>query len=131
MPQMNVGVNGFSRAVSEMLSDWDEDVMEAVNAAAKETADEAAKALHSAGEFGGTGRYKKGWTVTAKRRNRRDTEQIVHNKTQYQLTHLLEFGHATRNGGRTKEFPHIGKVADKVPEIFERKLRDMIGEVSS
>ena len=75
--------------------------------------------------------YKKGWTVTAKRRNRRDTEQIVHNKTQYQLTHLLEFGHATRNGGRTKEFPHIGKVADKVPEIFERKLRDMIGEVSS
>ena len=131
MPQMNVGVNDFSRAVSEMLSDWDEDVMEAVNAAAKETADEAAKALHSAGEFGGTGRYKKGWTVTAKRRNRRDTEQIVHNKTQYQLTHLLEFGHATRNGGRTKEFPHIGKVADKVPEIFERKLRDMIGEVSS
>jgi hypothetical protein len=131
MPQMNVGVNGFSRAVSEMLSEWDEDVTEAVNAAAKETADEAAQTLHSAGEFGGTGRYKKGWTVTAKRRNRRDTEQIVHNKTQYQLTHLLEFGHATRNGGRTKEFPHIGKVADKVPEIFERKLRDMIGEVSS
>ena len=131
MPQMNVGVNDFSRAVSEMLSDWDEDVMEAVNAAAKKTADEAAKDLHSVGEFGGTGRYKKGWTVTAKRRNRRDTEQIVHNKKEYQLTHLLEFGHAKQNGGRTKAFPHIGKIADKVPEIFEAKLRDMIGEVSS
>lgn len=131
MPQMSIGSGDFSRAVSEMLSDWDEDVMEAVNAAAKETADESANALHSAGEFGGTGRYRKGWTVTAKRRNRRDTEQIVHNKTEYQLTHLLEFGHAKQNGGRTKAFPHIGKIADKVPEIFEAKLRDMIGEVSS
>lgn len=131
MPQISIGSGDFSRAVSEMLSDWDEDVTEAVNAAAKETADEAANALHSAGEFGGTGRYKKGWTVTAKRRNRRDTEQIVHNKTEYQLTHLLEFGHAKQNGGRTKAFPHIGKIADKVPEIFEAKLRDMIGEVSS
>lgn len=131
MPQMNVGVSDFSRAVSQMLTEWDEDVTEAVNVAAKETADEAAQTLHSAGEFGGTGRYKKGWTVTAKRRNRRDTEQIVHNKTEYRLTHLLEFGHAKQNGGRTRAFPHIAPVADKVPEIFERKLRDMIGEVSS
>ena len=126
----SVKSDDFSRAVMAELTQWDEDVVEAVNLAAKETADEAVEILHSAGDFGGTGKYRKGWTSKAQKKSRRDTEQIVHNKTEYQLTHLLEFGHVKQNGGRTRAFPHIGKVAEKVPDIFEKHLNDMIGEVS-
>lgn len=133
MPQMHVGhvkSNEFMLAVTRALEEWDASVIYAVNVAAKETADEAAEMLHSAGDFNGK-KYRKGWKVTSRQKSRGDVEQIVHNKDEYRLTHLLEFGHAKQNGGRTRAFPHIAPVADKCPEIFERKLRDMIGEVSS
>lgn len=53
--------------------------------------------------------------------------KAAYNKKYYRLTHLLEFGHATRNGGRTKAIPHIRPTEDKYREKFveelERKIR--------
>lgn len=51
----------------------------------------------------------------------------IHNKTDYQLTHLLEFGHATRNGGRTKPEPHIRPIEEKYSKEFENELKKKIG----
>jgi len=129
MPTMHVGrvkSDEFSLYVQRALEEWDASVIIAVNVAAKETADEAAEMLHSAGDFSGK-KYRKGWKVTSRQKSRGDVEQIVHNKDEYRLTHLLEFGHATQNGGRTRDFPHIAPVAAKCPEVFEQKLKDILG----
>ncbi len=55
-----------------------------------------------------TGRYKRSWEITEDRRSSKGVKYTVH-AGQYRLTHLLEYGHAKRGGGRTRAFPHISK----------------------
>ena len=51
----------------------------------------------------------------------------VWNATDYQLTHLLEFGHADRSGGHVNAQPHIRptekKYRNKFIQILERDIR--------
>ena len=50
---------------------------------------------------------------------------VVHSK-RYQLTHLLEFGHAKRGGGRTRAFPHIAPAEQAGIEQLTRDIeRDL------
>lgn len=64
-----------------------------------------------------TGHYAKGWAYK-KTNTKKKKSTTVHNKTDYQLTHLLEFGHALRNGGRAKAMPHIAAVEEEVCNDF-------------
>jgi hypothetical protein len=64
-----------------------------------------------------TGSYKKGWK-TKKSGRQPATTYTVYNKTDYQLTHLLEHGHAKRGGGRVSGIPHIGKNAERNIDLY-------------
>ncbi|MBZ9536283.1 HK97 gp10 family phage protein [Cytobacillus oceanisediminis] len=68
-----------------------------------------------------TGSYRKGWRLKKEK-----DKVIIHNATDYQLTHLLEKGHANRNGGRTPAQVHIAPVEEKVvDEYIKRVERDI------
>ena len=104
-------------AVDDILGDYFEDVAEASDIAVTKTAEEAVSKLKSAHAGFNDKKYSKGWTKKITK-HRLYSEAVVYNKTQGHLTHLLEFGHAKRNGGRARAFPHIAPVNDEVPDIF-------------
>lgn len=115
---MKIEAADLRAVVNGMLNDFSEEVADALDAAVTKTAAEAVSKLKSSNPGFNDRKYSKGWTKKVVR-HRLYSEAVVYNKTQGHLTHLLEFGHAKRNGGRTRAFPHIAPVNEEVPDIFE------------
>ena len=116
--------NELSNAIMAHLKEYADGVGEAIEIAAEKNAKLGAKLLKSAGKFKNiSGDYRKGWRV--KRVSKRGW--VIHNATNYQLTHLLEKGHALANGGRSNKFPHIAPVEEYLIETFEEDVREMVG----
>lgn len=69
-----------------------------------------------------TGAYKKSWAVRTVRENANAMEVVVYSRNRYQLAHLLEFGHALRQGGRTRAFPHIAPAEERAAEMLVREV---------
>ena len=74
-----------------------------------------------------TGKYAKSWAVKKTKETSDSIQVVVHSKNRYQLTHLLEFGHAKRGGGRVAARPHIAAAEhagiDQLTRDIERDLR--------
>lgn len=73
------------------------------------------------------GKYAKGWTVKTEK-GFGYIKSTIHNKTDYQLTHLLERGHLTRNGGKSKAIPHIEPVESEILKKYPEEIEKVIEE---
>ena len=69
-----------------------------------------------------TGAYAKSWTVKKTKESSEKLEVTVHSRNRYQLAHLLEYGHALRNGGRAKAQPHIAPAEEHGIEGLEKAI---------
>lgn len=133
---INVTPDQLSSALIKELERYTDEVEEKVAAAVKDVGKESAKSLRQFRKGKNDWKtYPKGWTVkNVKRKGKQVAE--VHNKTNYQLTHLLEKGHAVKNGtGRigpgkkTKVDPivHIAPVDTAAVNELERRIKEAIG----
>lgn len=128
-----VKVDQLSKAINEALNEFVNFTEEAVDKGVSETAKEAVKELQNAhpsgsGQFGSWDKsYNKGWKVMQTKTDKRyHKKATIHNATDYQLTHLLEKGHALRGGGRTRAFPHITPVAEKCEDELVKNIKKWI-----
>lgn len=77
-----------------------------------------------------SGKYKKGWKLYRDKAKFKSQLQTltVYNKTQYRLIHLLEFGHQTAKGTRTKAYPHVQPAEDAAEKALIVGTRRVIEE---
>ena len=73
-----------------------------------------------------TGRYAKSWATKKTKENSHTLEMTVHSKDRYQIAHLLEHGHAKRNGGRVAARPHIEPAEQHGEELLESLIKKEI-----
>lgn len=70
-----------------------------------------------------SGKYAKSWTAKKTKENSHTLEMTVHSKNRYQIAHLLENGHAKRNGERVEGKPHIAPAEETGAELLESLIR--------
>lgn len=97
-------IDGVAQEILKQLQYYADDVRTKVDEAKEANAKACLKAIKMNSPKGKrNGEYAKGWRI-----KRTSKKIVIHNKTNYQLTHLLEHGHITRDGAnRTQEKPHI------------------------
>jgi len=111
-----------SKEIAKHLSQYTREVTEGMEKAKEENAKEAVKELKTTSPRRPTGGdYARGW-----RAKRVNNAWVVHNATDYQLTHLLEKGHAKVNGGRVPAYPHIGQAEEKAIVGYLKQVEKVI-----
>lgn len=115
----------ISKMIAKSLEEYTTEVVKGIDEDAERVAEETVKELQASSprRKGGSGDYAKSW---AKKRNEKG-KWVVYNKDHYRLTHLLEKGHAKRNGGRVAPQVHIKPVEEKVIADFEEAVEKRIG----
>ena len=122
-----IEANELQKAIKEYLEYYEEDIIEGVKQVTESITDKAVTDLKNTSPKM-TGDYAKGWRKQKGKINKSSKYTIkIHNKTNYQLTHLLEYGHAKRNGGRVEGKAHIAPAEQQgirqLQEEIERALR--------
>lgn len=121
-----IKIDSLTKEIAKALEDYEDDILEVVEEVSNKIGKEAVEEVKQKSPKK-RGNYAKGWTLKKDKRGKGKYSVKIHNKTDYQLTHLLEFGHATRNGGRTKAIPHIRPVEQKYVKEYEQELKRKLG----
>ena len=129
MSSEKVDVTDLKDTIMEYLNDYAEEIHDDVVKITEETTKKAIDELKETSPRGKGKRatpYHLGWDTKIQIKGKNKYHRVIWNKTNYQLTHLLEFGHVTRNGGRAKAIPHIAPVAEKYNQEFVDLLKEKI-----
>lgn len=127
-----VKVNDMAKVLAAELQEYCQDVTDGLKTDVKTVAKEAVKELKATSPVDKRkttrrGRYAKGWSDAVAYESPLDIRVEVHNKTDYQLAHLLEFGHEVVVGGKVvghyDGIPHIRPAEENAEDKLMKKVK--------
>ena len=121
--------DNLQSAVASVLQEFEESVTESVQRVTNEVAKEGLSKVKAASPVSGkspkSSAYKSGWTKKVVT-NRMGASAIIYNGKYPGLVHLLEKGHALRNGGRSTAFPHVAPVEEWMNSELQKRIKEAI-----
>lgn len=130
---VSISLDELDDAIQDALSEYSTALNGKLNTNLKDVADKTVETLKQGGPYKErTGKYTPDWTVTARKQASvlSTDEYSVHNKKHYQIAHLLEHGHVTRNGGRTKSYEHILPAQEAAEELAMTAVEKAVQEAN-
>lgn len=115
--------------MNRILDDYSEEVVEVTQKAINKVCRKTVQTLkNTSPKRPGGGRYASGWaSKTADGVRGKIKGKVVYNRTDYQLTHLLENGHVIANKwgtyGRTAPIKHIQPAEQEANIMLEEEVR--------
>ena len=105
---MSIDIDAFAETLAQELEQYGAETSAATKRAIDKTAARANEVVKEHSTFGGTGEYKRNMVLTVSYESQLEKRITWHVKgTHGKVTSFLERGQETRNGGRTRSFPHI------------------------
>lgn len=123
--------NNSILSIKDILNDYSNEIQEAITEEAQKVAKNGMQILKKTSPISKRntkhkGRYAKGWRVKTTK-GKGFVNCVIHNATDYQLTHLLENEHLTANGGKyVPKKKHIQPVHDKCVIDFQNGVEEII-----
>ena len=125
MAERRVSVDQMAEAITQSLGEYAELSNEVMKQSVTEVSQFVKKDIQVNAPVR-TGKYKKSWAAKKVQENANSLTMAVHSRDRYQIAHLLEHGHARRNGDRVAAIPHIAPAeqrgAEELAEKIERGL---------
>lgn len=119
----------LSKAVAAVLHEYEESVIETVQRVTNELAKDGLSKVKAASPVSGkspkSSAYRSGWSKKVIT-NRLGASAIIYNGKYPGLVHLLEKGHALRNGGRSRAQPHVAPVQEWMSTELQKRIEEAI-----
>ena len=116
----------FQKAVMKSLSEYGDRVLDVMESETKTIGRQTARALKQSAPAGGS--EAKGWSHKVQKGGVYKLSDTVYNRTDYQLTHLLEKPHATgrkKGGHYPKKVDYTGNIA-RIEEEYTQKYYEEV-----
>nr|WP_288978344.1 HK97 gp10 family phage protein [uncultured Blautia sp.] len=125
MTDRRVSVDGMEDAIAQSMEEYADLSNEVMKQSVTEVSRSVKKDIQANAPVR-TGKYKKSWAAKKVQEDANSLTMVIHSRDRYQIAHLLEHGHARRNGDRVAAIPHIAPAeqrgAEELMEKMERGL---------
>lgn len=127
MSGAKISIDQLSEAVNKELTLYSENVIKGVKNQAKISMDQLVRETKATAPVGKRRRHYK--DSIKSRKESEDKQSVSYlwyvDGSDYRLSHLLEHGHALRNGGRVSGTHFIQNALDPIMEDYQRKVEEV------